>query len=43
LLAVVFWNKLPVDILLLGDRDGRRIILKDVQRLLTVCMNVLGY
>jgi len=42
LLAVVFWNKLPVDILLLGDRDGRRIILKDVQRLflkiMTVCL-----
>jgi len=31
--AVVCWNKLPADILLCGERNGWRTILKDVQRL----------
>ena len=31
--AVMCWNKLPANILLCGERDGWRTILKDVQRL----------
>ena len=42
--AVLLWNRLPVDLLVRGERDGWRTTLKDVQRLfnnddcMPVCM-----
>ena len=31
--TVLLWNQLPADLLLCGEKDGWRTILKDVQRL----------
>ena len=32
-IAVAFWNKLPADLFLSGEKDSWKTILKDVQRL----------